>query len=139
MKTYKGFIKSLPDNGIFVFGANPQGRHGKGAAATAKMFFGAKYGQGKGLMGKSYGIVTKDLRKSKHPSISSKEIKGQIKELYTFAIANPQLDFYIIYSGKGTNLNGYSNEAMGRMFSCADIPNNIVFEEEFSKLLIINY
>jgi len=137
MNTYKGFITKLPNNGIFVFGSNPQGRHGKGAALTARRLFGAKYGQGKGLMGQSYGIITKDLTKSKHPSISSSDIKQQIKALYNYADANLHLQFYIIYSGKGNNLNGYTNQQMADMFSCTTIPVNIVFEEEFAKLLTI--
>lgn len=137
MKTYKGFIKELPDNGIFVFGSNTQGRHGKGNALSAKLYFGAKYGQSKGLQGKSYGIITKDLTKSKHPSISSKYVKEQIKELYEFAIKNQQLDFYVAYSGKGKLLSGFTIEQLANMFSCSTIPDNIVFEEEFAKLINI--
>lgn len=136
MKTYKGLIKSLPENGIFVFGSNPQGRHGAGAAAVARQYFGAKYGQGSGLMGKSYGIITKDLRKKKHPSIPSGEIKEQIRVLYEYAVANPTLDFYVAYSSKGPYLSGFTPQQMASMFSFITIPENIVFEEGFSKLLI---
>lgn len=60
---YKGIITELPENGIFVFGSNTQGRHGKGAALLAKNKFGAIYGQAKGLQGQSYAIITKDLTK----------------------------------------------------------------------------
>jgi hypothetical protein len=135
MKTYKGHIRELPENGIFVFGSNPEGRHGKGAAFIASKNFGAKYGQGRGLMGKSYGIVTKDLRKRIHPSIPSKDIKNEIKELYEFAKTHPELDFYVAYNSKGPYLSGFTPEQMAAMFSCVEIPLNIVFEEGFSKLL----
>ena len=37
----------------------------------------------------------------------------------------------------GTNLNGYSNKEMAEMFSMSNIPDNIVFEEEFYKLMTI--
>jgi hypothetical protein len=37
-------ITSLQDNQIFVFGSNTQGKHGAGAAFTARNKFGAKYG-----------------------------------------------------------------------------------------------
>jgi hypothetical protein len=37
------------ENTIFVFGSNPEGRHGSGAAKVAKDKFGAVYGQGEGL------------------------------------------------------------------------------------------
>lgn len=135
MKTYKGLINTLPENGIFVFGANPEGRHGAGAAAVAKQKFGAKYGQGYGPMGQSYGIVTKDLRKDKHPSVSPKLIKLQILDLYKYAMLNPLSDFYIAYTSKGPYLSGYTPEQMAKMFSSYPIPENIVFEEGFSKLL----
>jgi len=143
-KTYKGLITELPENGIFVFGSNTQGRHGKGAALVAKQRFGAIYGQFKGLQGRSYAIVTKDLTKSQHPSIKLISIIYQIYELYKFAEEHPELDFYIIYSGNGQNLNGYSNEKLAWAFSDRgtilfrrgeNVPNNIVFEEEFNKLV----
>ena len=38
-------------NTIFVFGSNPEGRHGAGAAKVARNQFGAIYGQGEGLQG----------------------------------------------------------------------------------------
>ena len=55
-------IKGLKENEVFVFGSNKQGRHGKGAALTARTKFGAIYGQARGLQGQSYAIVTKELR-----------------------------------------------------------------------------
>ena len=97
MKVYKGIIKKLKPNQIFVFGSNTQGRHGKGAALCARQSFGAIYGQSHGLQGQSYAIVTKDLTKSVHPSISVSEIIKQIKDLYLFAIENPELEFIIIF------------------------------------------
>jgi len=135
MKTYKGLITELPENGIFVFGSNTQGRHGAGAALVARQKFGAIYGQSKGLQGQSYGIITKDLTKDIHPSISEKDIKKQIKELYYTAIKMNNKEFYIAYSGNGYNLNAYTPQQMADMFSSFVIPYNIVFEEEFSKLL----
>ena len=45
LKFYEGNI--VPEDGtIFVFGSNPEGRHGAGSAAVARKFFGAIYGQG---------------------------------------------------------------------------------------------
>jgi hypothetical protein len=58
MKTYQGVITSLPLNGIFVYGANTEGRHGMGAAKVAREKFGAIYGK-TGLQGQSYGIIIK--------------------------------------------------------------------------------
>ncbi len=139
MRTYKGVITNLPTNGIFVFGSNTQGRHGKGAALIAKTKFGAKYGQASGLQGRSYAIITKDLTKKVHPSISEKEIKWQILQLYHAAEDNPTLDYYVAYSGEGTNLNFYTPQDMADMFNSfknvGGIPENIIFEEKFSKLI----
>lgn len=134
-RTYKGLINKLPENGIFVFGSNTEGRHGKGAALQARIHFGAKYGQASGLQGRSYAIATKDLRKTIHPSISKQVIINQIAALYHYARKNPNMDFYVAYSAQGKNLNGYTNLEMMEMFAEASIdqpiPINIVFEEEF--------
>jgi len=134
MKTYKGNILKLKSNQIFVFGSNTQGRHGKGAALKAKERFGAIYGQSCGLQGQSYAIVTKNLTKYNHPSVSSEYIIDQIKKLYLFAKENNNLEFIIAYSGTKINLNGYSNQEMANMFFIEEPPRNIVFEENFSKL-----
>jgi hypothetical protein len=134
MKTYKGNITKLKPNQIFVFGSNTQGRHGKGAALTAKEKFGAIYGQAYGLQGQSYAIVTKDLTKYKHPSIKTEHIIDQIKCLYEYAEQNENLEFFIVYSGTRVNLNGYSNQELADMFFSIEPPENIVFEEEFLKL-----
>lgn len=134
--TYSGKVTKLLPNQIFVFGANTEFRHGKGSALQA-LKFGAKYGVG-GLVGQTWSIVTKNLRKRKHPSISKEEIISQIKGLYEFANINNDKEFLIAYSGTGSNLNGYSNIEMAEMFSSFDIPDNIIFEDEFNNL-ISNY
>lgn len=144
MKTYKGTITELKPNEIFVFGSNPQGRHGKGAALVAKTKFGAKYGQARGLQGQSYAIVTKDLTKRVHPSVSTKDIKKEIAVLYS--VAERELSnclFYVAYtySGKGKLLSGFTPAQMANLFANAissAVPHNIVFEEEFAKLVKLN-
>lgn len=135
-KTYSGLIKDLEPNQIFVFGSNTQGMHGGGAALCA-MKFGAKYGQAYGLQGKTYAIVTKDLSKLNHPSITPKHIIYQIHLLYDFAKKHPDYEFLVAYSGTGVNLNGYSNKEMAEMFTTPEsIPTNIIFEYDFNKLII---
>lgn len=132
-KTYKGLVSSLKENQIYTFGSNTEGRHAKGAALQA-MNFGAIYGQASGLQGQSYAIITKDLKKKRHPSITTEVIIAQIKTLYEFAEINLNLDFLIAYS-VWPNLNYYSPIEMAHMFAYHDIPENIVFEEEFYKLI----
>lgn len=64
INSYTGNI--TPDiNTIFVFGSNPKGVHGAGAAKVAREQFGAVYGVGEGLTGNSYALPTKDLNKAK--------------------------------------------------------------------------
>jgi len=131
MTTYTGVIVKLKQNQIFVFGSNTQGRHGKGAALQARKF-GAIYGQASGLQGQTWAIITKDLTKKVHPSISREKIREQIEELYKYAREHPELEFLIAYS-TGPNLNGYTPEEMGEMFGGP--PDNIVFETNFYKLV----
>lgn len=134
-KTYSGMIQNIAPNQVFVFGSNTQGKHGKGAALTAKNKFGAIYGQAEGPQGQSYAIITKDLTKNTHPSRTPEQIKEQVHNLYEYARENPDKEFLVAYSGKGTNLNAYSNQEMADMFGSEPIPNNIVFEQEFNKLI----
>lgn len=138
-KTYTGMINSLQDNQVFVFGSNTQGRHGAGAAKTAKDKFGAIYGQAEGIQGNSFAIITKDLTKDdkKHPSRTQEQIKEQIQKLYDYAETHPEKEFVVAYSAQGRNLNYYTNEQMAEMFATASssVPTNIVFEEGFSKLV----
>lgn len=134
-KTYTGMINSLEPNQIFVFGSNTQGRHGKGAALIAKNKFGAEYGNPEGPQGQSYAIITKDLTKRTHPSRTPEQIKEQIHNLYEYAKENPDKEFLVAYSGTGQNLNAYSNQEMADMFNSEPIPNNVVFEQEFNKLI----
>lgn len=51
-------ITSLAENEIFVFGSNLAGAHGGGAARMAYRRFGAVWGIGVGLTGRTYAIPT---------------------------------------------------------------------------------
>lgn len=136
MKTYVGLIVKLQPNQIFVFGSNTQGIHGAGAAKFALKNCGAVLGIPRGRQGQAYAVVTKDLTKDVHPSVSQEEIIAQIKDLYEYARQNPELEFLVAYTASGTNLNYYTNQQMADMFSAAgNIPDNMVFEREFSELI----
>jgi hypothetical protein len=83
VSSYTGNI--TPDaNTIFVFGSNPKGTHGAGAAATAKAKFGAIEGQGEGLQGNAYALPTKDLDKAKGTRWyrPGKKEETEVKEWY---------------------------------------------------------
>lgn len=135
MKMYKGRIEQLKSNQIFVFGSNTRGIHGAGAALFARNNFGAIYGQAGGLQGQSYAIITKDLTKDVHPSITREMIIEQIDDLYVFARFAPDHEFLVAYRADNNNLCGYSSEELAEMFARPNIPKNIVFEDEFLKLV----
>lgn len=116
---------------IYVFGSNTQGRHGKGMALECKLKHGAIYGQARGLQGDSYAIVTKDLTKRVHPSITKDFIIEQIGKLYHFANAHPDWEFIIPYGVTGHNLNAYSSFEMAEMFKADPVPSNVTFKEGF--------
>ena len=134
-KTYSGFVTYLHDNQIFVFGSNTQGRHGKGAALTAKVKFGAIYGNPEGIQGKSFAIITKDLTKTTHPSRTTAQIISQIDKLYKDATLHPCKEFIVAYKCDDRNLNGYSSCDMAKMFASRNIPSNIVFDKLFYELV----
>lgn len=135
-KFYSGKI-TPSDDVIFVFGSNPEGRHGAGAAKTAKNKFGAIYGQGEGLQGSSYALPTKDLRVKKNRglrSISEDQIVESIKKLYEVAKQNGDKRFMVAYTNfaNETTLNGYTGAEMANMFKRAgEIPENIEFSENW--------
>lgn len=135
MRTYTGIIHKLKENQIFVFGSNMQGRHGKGAARWAVDNAGAIYGQARGLQGNAWGIITKDLNKRIHPSISRQFILSQLRDLLWFATEKVGYEFIIPYRADSVNLNGYTPEQMASMFAEFMWPDNVLFEERFAELM----
>lgn len=165
IKFWKGDnIESMTGNNIFVFGSNPEGRHGLGAAKSA-MKFGAKYWNGRGIQGNTYALPTKNLpphrykpRKgnvvetigpdvSNNPrtieytkvgprSISKEQIRDNILDLYLFAEKNPHLKFFVAYKASNNNLNGYSaNELFALFTENINIPKNMRFHNSFRETL----
>jgi len=146
MRTYKGLVTSLLPNEVFTFGSNPEGIHGAGAARVAANNYGAIMGKGRGHMGQSYGLVTKNLTpnyfeeesgityvKAGERSVSKTQMLINIIHLYLYAIDNPELDFMIAYT-PAPNLNGYTPIEMVELFLMVKPPTNIVFNEELIKL-----
>jgi len=121
-------ITKLGADEIFVFGSNEAGRHGRGAALTAAKKFGARYGQGDGLQGQSYGISTKDksLR-----ILSLDQIAIKINRFIKFATENPKFKFFVTEIGCG--LAGYKVKEIASLFNKNVIPNNVILPERFCK------
>lgn len=119
---------TLPDNGIFVFGSNLQGRHGKGAAKVALEKYGARYGVGYGLQGRSYAIPTKDARLN---SLPLEIIAQHVTAFLEFARTMPASFFVVTKIGCG--LAGYTPEQIAPMFRGA--PANVKLPWDFVRIL----
>ena len=150
-------INKLEENEVFVFGSNPEGRHGAGAAKAA-MSFGSVYGTGRGLSPnqRTFAVITKNLtanylekktgilyKTEGYLSVSESQIRENIKDLYDTARTMPEKAFLISYQFEtwpnGTpkkSLNGYTSKEMLDMFiKDQDIPDNIVFHDSYQKEL----
>ena len=123
--------EDLPANGIFVGGVNPQGRHGKGAALVMKQHFGAIYGQAEGLMGDSYGIITKELR-GDHPPITIRQVGEGIVRMLACAASTPDRVFYV--TKLGTQLAYFTVKQVGDIFRFLMplMPINVILPKEFT-------
>jgi len=107
----------MTQTSIFVFGSNRAGRHGKGAALSAKLYHGALYGQGIGRQGNSYAIPTKDEHLK---TLSLHSIEIEVSNFLEYAKNHPELDFFITRIGCG--LAGYTDTVIAPMFKNA--PSN---------------
>ena len=148
-KVYQGNI--MPEEGtIFVFGSNPEGRHGAGSAKVAREQFGAIYGQGEGLQGNAYALPTTELRyymqdKYSRQSMSEDAILGNIKRMYECAESHPDWKFKVAYRNQPSErtLCGYSGRELMSMFKKAaeeygGYPDNIYFSQEWADSKILD-
>lgn len=118
-------IEMLEENEIFVFGSNLAGMHGGGAAWVANMKFGAEWGVGVGLTGRSYAIPTM------HGGVET--IKPYVDEFIKFAQANPELKFLVTRIGCG--IAGFRDEEIAPLFDEATHVSNIYLPETFYNIL----
>jgi predicted NAD-dependent protein-ADP-ribosyltransferase YbiA (DUF1768 family) len=150
------YITKLAENEIFLYGSNPQGINGAGAAKAAmSLSKGAKHGVGRRFNGSNaYALVTKSLNagflekstgilydKEGYCSVSPEQIRTNIDELYEIAKSPEHKDkkFLVSYQYEswpnGTpkkSLNGYTSQEMLEMFAAdKDIPPNIVFHDSY--------
>jgi len=107
-------ITELKENEIFVFGSNLSGQHGGGAARTALLKFGAVWGQGVGMQGKSYAIPTMQG--------GVETIKPYVDEFITFARGNPDKHFLVTRIGCG--IAGFKDSEIAPLFrDCLQMKN----------------
>ena len=118
-------ISELKENEIFVFGSNLGGFHGGGAARAAHMRFGAIWGQGVGLQGRSYAIPTM------HGGVDV--IQPYVDEFISFAQSHPDLNFLVTRIGCG--IAGFTAADIAPLFANAIDQENIILPEDFVRLL----
>lgn len=118
-------ISELKENEIFVFGSNLGGFHAGGAARAAHMRFGAIWGQGVGLQGRSYAIPTM------HGGVDV--IQPYVDEFISFAQSHPDLKFLVTRIGCG--IAGFTAADIASLFANAIDQENIILPKDFVRLL----
>ena len=121
-------IRDLKADEVFVFGSNLAGAHGGGAALLAYRKFGAIWGQGVGLQGQSYGILTMQG--------GVETIKPYVGEFIGFAKEHTEYKFLVTRIGCG--IAGFYDEEIAPLFKDALEVENIFLPEEFVKNLTNN-
>ena len=118
-------ISELKENEIFVFGSNLGGFHGGGAARAAMNRFGAVWGQGVGLQGRSYAIPTM------HGGPDA--IKPYIDEFIEFARQHPELKFLVTPISCG--IAGFTPRDIAPLFADAIGIDNVILPKDFVMVL----
>ena len=114
-------ISELRENEIFVFGSNLAGAHGGGAAWLAYRRFGAVWGEGVGLHGRTYAIPTMQ--------VFVDTIKTYVEDFILFAKEHKELTFLVTRIGCG--IAGFRNEEIAPLFKDAICVENIILPKEF--------
>lgn len=118
-------IADLRENEVFVFGSNLAGMHAGGAAHLAFRKFGAVWGQGVGLQGRSYAIPTMQE--------GVETIRPHVEAFIGFAREHPQLKFLVTQIGCG--IAGFSPRQIAPLFEPARRVENIFLPACFWDIL----
>ena len=117
-------IAKLGENEIFVFGSNIQGAHGGGAAWFAHKAFGAEWGVGEGLTGRTYALPTMEGEAS---------LKKAVENFIACAKQHPELTFLVTAVGCG--IAGYTPNEVAPLFKEALTLENVYLPEVFIEVL----
>ena len=123
------WIKELADNEIFVFGSNEAGRHGAGAAKLA-MKWGAKYGKGFGIQGKTFALPTMDKNIHK---LKIDKVQFYVDGFTAIAIVTPTKNFLVTEVGCG--LAGFKVKEIAPLFKVCSKLNNVYLPHKFWRVL----
>lgn len=121
-------VNVLADGEIFVFGSNFHGAHMGGAARVAKEKYGAVWGIGEGLQGKSYAIPTMEGLENLAPAV---------QRFTSFAKQHQELKFFVTAIGCG--IAGYQPEEIAPMFLEAARLPNVFLPISFWKVILDMY
>ena len=121
-------ITTLGPDEIFVFGSNLEGHHMGGAARTAMERFGAEWGKGVGLQGRSYAIPTMFR--------TVDEIRPYVDEFINLAREWDQTTFYVTRIGCG--IAGFTDREIAPLFRDALRLYNVRLPESFVRILTSN-
>jgi hypothetical protein len=134
MKSTPHDIHNLMPGQIFVFGSNTAGVHGKGAARTAQVLFGAQRGVAEGPTGQCYAIPTRiyigrtpeqwNVRFEPVPLV---DICRSVFRFLQYAEQNLHLEFLVTKLGCG--YAGYQAEDIKPFFD--DRTPNVIVPVEF--------
>lgn len=113
-------IATLGDNEIFVFGSNIQGMHGGGAAWFAHKQFGAEWGVGEGLTGRTYALPTME---------GTASLKKAVANFIDCARQHPELTFLVTAVGCG--IAGYTPAQVAPLFREALEMENVYLPQAF--------
>ena len=113
-------IAELGEKEIFVFGSNIQGAHGGGAAWFAHRQFGAEWGVGEGLTGRTYALPTMEGKAS---------LKKAVEHFTDCARLHPELTFLVTAVGCG--IAGYSPAEVAPLFRTAAELENVYLPQAF--------
>lgn len=118
-------ITELKDNQVFVFGSNLAGSHGAGAARLAYERFGAVWGQGVGMQGRSYAIPTMQG--------GVETIRPYVEEFLEFAFTHPEYKFLVTRIGCG--IAAFTPEEIAPLFAEALDWENVILPRDFVDVL----
>lgn len=117
-------IAELGENEIFVFGSNIQGAHGGGAARYAYQNFGAEWGVGEGITGRTYALPTME---------GDASMKRAVERFIDCAKAHPELTFLVTAIGCG--IAGYTPDEVAPLFREATSLENVHLPQVFWNIL----
>lgn len=117
-------VNVLADGEIFVFGSNMHGAHMGGAARVALEKFGAIWGVGEGLQGRSYAIPTME---------GLDKMALAVARFISFAHQHKECKFFVTAIGCG--IAGYRPEEVAPLFREAASLGNVCLPLSFWKVI----